>query len=96
MRIVTVIPIAKGISKEYWTIKDREKPKYLPSKIVREMKILGYSRFGQHQHTALWKDQDAKNLAKGYGVQIEKTWYWYESWFEFVKQFCEKNKKDYV
>lgn len=88
--------IAKGLSKEYWAFKDREKPKYLPSKIVREIKKLGYVGFGQHQHTQLWKKEDAKNPSNGFGVQIEKTWYWYESWFEFVKKHCEENKAQYI
>lgn len=88
--------IAKGLSKEYWAIKDREKPKYLPTKIVKEMKKAGYTRFKMHQHTKLWQSQDAKNPSKGYGVQIEMTWYWYESWFDFVKKHCEENKGAYI
>ena len=88
--------IAQGLSKEYWAIKDREKPKYLPTKICKEMHKLGYKKFGLHQHTQLWKRENAKNLSKGYGVQIEKTWYWYENWFDFVKMHCEKNSKEYI
>lgn len=88
--------IAKGLSKEYWAFKDREKPKYLPSKIVMEIKKLGYTGFGQHQHTQLWKKEDAKKISRGFGVQIEKTWYWYESWFNFVKKHCEENKNKYI
>jgi len=87
--------IAQGLSKEYWAIKDREKPKYLPTKIWKEMQKIGYVQFGPHQHTLLWRKEDAKNPAKGYGVQIEKTWYWYESWFDFVKNHCEKNRTLY-
>lgn len=88
--------IAKGLNKEYWSFKDREKPKYLPSKICREMQKNGYTKFGQSQHIKLWQKEDAKKSAKGYGVQIEKTWYWYDSWFEFVKKHCEKNKSKYT
>lgn len=88
--------IAKGLNKEYWSFKDREKPKYLPSKICREMQKTGYTKFGQPQHIKLWQKEDAKKSAKGYGVQVEKTWYWYDSWFEFVKKHCEKNKSKYT
>lgn len=87
--------IARGLSKEYWAFKDREKPKYLPSKICKEMQKIGYIRFKQHQHTELWKKENAKDLSKGFGVQIEKTWYWYESWFNFVKQHCQQNESKY-
>ncbi len=87
--------IAKGLSKEYWAIKDREKPKYLPSSLCKEMQKLGYKKFSMPQHTKLWQSQDAKNPTKGYGVQLEKTWYWYENWFEYVKKNCEDNKALY-
>lgn len=87
--------IAKGLSKEYWAIKDREKPKYLPAKIIKEMQKLGYKKFKMHQHTQLWKEEDAKNPAKEYGVQIENVWYWYENWLGFVKNHCEENKIKY-
>lgn len=88
--------IAKGLTKEYWTFKDREKPKYLPGKICKEMQKMGYKKFMQPQHIALWHQEDARNPSKGYGVQIEKTWYWYENWFEFVKKHCEQNKNKYI
>lgn len=88
--------IAKGLSKEYWAIKDKEKPKYLPTKICKEMQKLGYKKFGMHQHIQLWKSEDAKDSSKGYGVQIEKTWYWYESWFLYVKQYCESHRTKYI
>ena len=45
--------IAKGLNKEYWSFKDREKPKYLPSKICKEMQKAGYKKFGQFQHIDL-------------------------------------------
>lgn len=87
--------IAKGLNKEYWAIKDREKPKFLPTHIWKEMQKLGYIKFGQHQHTQLWKKQDAKNPQNDYGVLVEKTWYWYESWLNFVKNYCETNSAIY-
>lgn len=88
--------IAKGLSKEYWTIKDREKPKYLPAKICKEMQKMGYKKFNLHQHAKLWRNEDAKNASKGYGILIEKTWYWYENWFYFVKSYCEKNYAEFT
>ena len=60
--------IAKGLNKEYWAFRDKEKPKYLPKKIVSEMNKIGYTRFGLHKHTQLWKSENAKDLSKGFGV----------------------------
>jgi hypothetical protein len=88
--------MAKGISKEYWSFKDREKPKYLPSKICQEMQKLGYKNFKQHQHIKLWKSIDAKNPEKNFGIQIENTRYWYDNWFEYVKKHCLKHRADYI
>lgn len=87
--------IAKGLSKEYWAIKDREKPKYLPSRICKDMQALGFKRFTQHHHTLLWKAENAKDPNKGYGIQVENTWYWYDSWVDFVRNHCEQNSVNF-
>lgn len=87
--------IAKTLNREYWAIKEREKGKYLPNKIWKEMQKLGHKNFKQHQHTQLWKKENAKDANKGYGVNVEGTWYWYENWFNFVKKYCEDNKNSY-
>ncbi|MBN4079520.1 DUF3644 domain-containing protein [Beggiatoa alba] len=54
-------PEAEKLNKEYVLIKEREKPKYLPSKIVQIMQEDGYLKFKQHQHTKLWKSVNAKS-----------------------------------
>jgi hypothetical protein len=59
------------------------------------MKTEGYSKFGMTQHTDLWKSLDAKNTAKGYGVQVAKAWYWYDSWIEEVRKHCTENAVAY-
>lgn len=76
--------LAKTISKEYWVKIDREKPKYLPSEVVKKVKEAGFTDFKIHHHTDIWKQYDGKNPSKGYGVQIAKTWYWYENWINFA------------
>jgi hypothetical protein len=83
--------LAKKVNKTYALIKETERPKFLPSKIVATMKKEGYTKFNQHHHTELWQGQDAKNAAKGLGVQVESTWYWYEPWVEKVREFCKQN-----
>jgi hypothetical protein len=85
-------PEAEGINKEYVVIKDREKPKYLPSVIIKDMKKKGFVKFGMYQHTLLWKQLDAKNPAKGFGVNVATTWYWYDSWYKEVEKYCKENR----
>ena len=87
--------LAEGINETYTLIKETEKPKMLPGEVVRRMRQLGFTRFNQNHHTELWKSIDGKNSSKGFGVQIAKTWYWYEPWLEVVQQHCEAEKSSY-
>jgi len=48
-----------------------------------------------HSHTELWRSHDAKNPAKGLGVQIASTWYWYAAWIEIVRKHCQDNAARY-
>jgi hypothetical protein len=84
-------PEAELLNKEYVIIKDRERKKYLPTHVWKLMKSKGFVRFGQHQHAVLWKQLNAKDPAKGFGVQIENMWYWYDSWVEEVESYCRAN-----
>jgi hypothetical protein len=88
-------PEAERLNKEYVLIKEKEKPKYLPSKVVQLMQEDGYVDFKQHQHTQLWQSKDAKNKDKGFGVQVAKTWYWYQTWLNEVKSHCAENSELY-
>lgn len=87
--------VAKNANKAYAVIKETERPKLLPGKIVETMKKEGFSKFNHHFHTLLWKESDAKNPTKGLGVMVEKTWYWYESWIGQVRQHCNKHREKY-
>jgi hypothetical protein len=99
-RVIEFIPadsdIAKGMNKEYVVVKEKEKQKYLAGDIWREMKNQGYAKFGVSQHTKLWQSEGAKDPSKGYGTIVVKTWYWYDSWLNFVKKHCGDNKSQYI
>ncbi len=78
--------LAKNIDKEYWVKEEREKPKFRPTDVVREVQKAGFRAFNITKHTDMWKAHDAKSLAKGYGVEVAKTWYWYQNWVDLVIQ----------
>ncbi len=59
--------LAKNVNKKYAIIKETERPKLLPSKIVEKMRKEGYSKFNMHHHTELWQQEDAKAPGKGFG-----------------------------
>lgn len=84
-------PLAQNVNAAYTVIKETERPKYLPNNIVRMLREEGYSRFNMQSHTVLWQQLDAKNLTKGYGIQVQNTWYWYESWVGQVRKYCKDN-----
>jgi hypothetical protein len=69
--------------------------KFLPGQIVRMMQEEGYRHFSMHWHTELWHSLDAKNPAKGWGVEVAGAWYWYSGWVEVVRRHCEENAPDY-
>ena len=84
--------LAEQMNKQYVVLKETEHPKYLPGDIVRLMEEQGYNKFRMYDHTQLWKSREAKNPGKGYGVQIGKTWYWYEVWVREVRKHCKENQ----
>jgi len=89
-------PEAAGLNKQYRIITDREKPKHLPNEVVEKIKALGFINFGMHQHTQLWKSLDARNQAKGLGVLVAKTWYWYDSWLKLVEKHCVEHRAELI
>ena len=86
---------ADKINKIY--LKEAEKIKYKPKKIVDKMKAEGYPGFNMHSHTALWKKLDAKDPSKGYGIKLsDGQWYWYERWLERVREHCREHRSKYT
>lgn len=81
--------VAAEANKVY--IKEIERTKYLPSQIISDLKSKGIKKFKMHQHTELWKKEDAKAKHKGFGVMVANTWYWYQSWYDFVINHCQNN-----
>ena len=82
--------LAKAIDKEYWVKKEVEKPKYLPSDVIRKVKEAGYSKYRMHEHTQMWKSEDARNPGKGYGTKVRNSWYWYENWINRCIELCQQ------
>ena len=87
-------PLAENANKEYATVKETEKRKYLPKEIVAIMKQT-YPKFSMHNHTELWKEKNAKDPAKQYGIKTMNNWGWYQSWVDVVKEHCKQNKSKY-
>lgn len=87
--------LARTIDRQYWVIKETERPKHLPSDIVALMRKEGYTGFSMHDHTLLWQERGAKAPDKGYGVQVARTWYWYDKWVDIVRKHCADNAHEF-
>ena len=90
--------LANSVRKAYQQVvlKEVERPKYLPTKIVEIMQSEGFAGFKIRQHTQLWQSRDAKNPGKGFGVLLAHTWYWYERWLDEVRKHCAANRDRYA
>ena len=88
--------LAKTVDREYWVQKEVERKKYRPMDIIRKMNEEGYTRFSVFCHTQLWKNLDAKNPGKGYGIEVfPGQWLWYDRWIEVVRKHCLENADFY-
>lgn len=88
-------PLAAKVNAQYTVIKETERKKYLPTRIVGMMKEEGFKKFTMQSHTDLWKQLGAKEPGKGLGVQVEKVWYWYDAWVDQVRDHCKNNAHKY-
>lgn len=79
-------------NEDKWSImpKEIERPKFLPSAVAAQVQEAGFTKFRtQPEHVKMWKAEEAKNASKGYGVEVEGQWYWYESWVKRCLELCE-------
>jgi len=82
--------VAKKIDKEYWVKKEVERPKFRPTNVVEAVQKSGFNKFRVNpEHVNMWKSEDGKNPGKGYGVEVQGAWYWYQSWIDRCIELCE-------
>ena len=81
--------LAQNISKEYWVKKEVERPKFRPKDVVTVVQKAGFPRFKiQPHHLDMWREQNAKDVSKGYGVTVAGQWYWYQNWVDRCIELC--------
>lgn len=89
--------IAKTIDKEYWVKKEVERPKFNASSVVAEVRKAGFPKFKvHHDHTNMWKRENAKDPGKGFGVQVEGSWLWYDTWINRCIEICKDEGDKYT
>ena len=83
--------IARAIDKEYWVKKEVERPKFRPSDVVAAVQKAGFNGFRVNpEHVRMWQAEGAKKPEKGYGVEVQGVWYWYESWIQRCVELCRE------
>ena len=101
-KVIEFVPfnsdIAKTINDQYQEVllKEVERPKHLPSNVIEKMHEEGFPCFKMHHHIQLWKQRDARNPGKGYGVTVANTWYWYDRWIDEVRNHCSAQGETYI
>jgi len=96
-KVVQFIPADSTVGEEAnkVSLRETEKIKYRPGTIVKLMRAEGFTQFNMQHHIELWKAKDARNPKKQFGVQVEGSWFWYESWVEEVRKHCRENAAGY-
>lgn len=83
--------LARTIDKEYWVKKEVERKKYRAKDVVAAVNKAGFKKFNVFgTHTRIWQAEDAKNPAKGYGVDVQGVWYWYQNWVDRCIELCRE------
>ncbi|SNX74380.1 uncharacterized protein DUF3644 [Cereibacter ovatus] len=77
-------------------LKEVNKERYPPGKVVNKVSAAGFPRFRIQDHTDLWKELDAKKEGKGFGcVGDYGNWVWFDRWIEEVLKHCEAKGATY-
>lgn len=88
--------LAKSIDKEYWVKKEVERPKFRAKDVIDAVHAAGFTKFRVFsEHLRMWQAEDAKNPAKGYGIEIQGVWYWYQSWIDRCIVLCQQAGETY-
>ncbi|MFN4060392.1 MAG: DUF3644 domain-containing protein [Paracoccus hibiscisoli] len=70
-------------------LKEVNRERYPPSKVVTKVRAAGFEKFTIHNHTKLWQARDAKNPAKGYGCMGDYgSWVYFDRWIDEVVDYC--------
>ncbi len=93
-RVLEFVPPNSDLEKQIHHLvvkKEIEKKKYLAKHVEEEVKKAGFTKFKKNpDNINFWKAENAKDLSKGYGVELHGIWYWYESWIKRVIELCEQ------
>jgi hypothetical protein len=86
---------ARAVNSVY--LKEVDKRRYTMGDILELMHKEGYPNFGQHHHTRLWQELDARDPAKGFGRvgDYKNTWVWFDSWLARVRAHCQEHDDRY-
>jgi len=77
-------------------LKEVNKTRYPPAKVVSKVQSEGYPRFSLPSHTQLWKALEAKKDGKGFGcVGDYGNWVWFDRWIEEVLIHCAAEGEKY-
>lgn len=78
-------------------LKEVNKDRYPPGKVVEKVQAAGFPKFRLHDHTQLWKTRDAKKEGKGYGcIGDYGNWVWFDRWVDEVLTHCKAEGEKFL
>ena len=90
-RLVHYAPAGSDIE---MAVREVERPKYRATDIVAILNKEGHTKFSLQKRDGfvpLWKSLGAKRPGRGYGVEIGKSWFWYDKMLSAAREYCQKN-----
>ena len=71
-------------------LKEVNKIRYPPGKVIEKAHAAGFPKFTMHDHTQLWKKLKAKEENKNYGCKgdYSGSWVWFDRWINTVIAHC--------
>lgn len=88
--------LAQTIDKELWVKKEVERPKFRATDVANAIRKAGFKKYRvMPEHRDMWKSEDAKNLGKGFGVDVQGVWYWYQNWVDRCIELCNASPEKY-
>lgn len=96
---MTIVPWGSEESEKIGkiTLNEVNKAQYGAKQVVEKIRAKGFVNVTMRDHTALWKELDAKNPGKGYGCvpPIKGHWFWFDRWIDRVIEHREQSGDRY-
>ncbi|WP_157693355.1 hypothetical protein [Granulibacter bethesdensis] len=87
---VTYSPVGSAVEV---AIKHVERPKYRRDEAIKRLQNAGLT-ISKYEFYKAWKDNDLKNPAKGFAIQLGGQWFWYQEGIDKIREIVTVGQAD--